>query len=1166
MNVLTISAAVVIYSLILLKIAQNADQGTPSSAKTWASHPAIYIFALGIYCTSWSFYGLVGTASMNLLSYLPILLGPLLLFTVGFPIVKRIAAHTRTHRLNSIADFLAFRYGRRQGIAALVTLILLVATVPYIALQLKAIVDSVLFLIGDNGGSRLQASISISSVILIFIILFASKQIDLSRYQSGLMSVIAVESIVKLIAISSVGILALMVISQQSAPLESAIINSHTAPISGLRFITETFVAATTVFCLPRMFRVAFVELPKLDYLDKSRLGFCAYLLIITLSVGLIAIASNILNLAVENRDLYALALPLATGNEALSLFVFIGGFSAASAMIFVATTTLSQMLSNDVILPLLIQRNKRKSRHLHHHFSRAILISRRATILLIFTSAFCYQLFLASNTALTSIGLIAFTLISQLSPAILLGSYWDRANAKGVYRALSIGCLTWGYMMIIPLLANADIIHGQWIKSGFFGIHSLAPTTFLQFISDDVFTRTVIASLTLNTLTLVLFSSRNQTSLSDRVQSHTFTLADKQPTIGTESSSIAIAVDDIQELLKQFIGHEQTALLISQYPSNHKTASTELITAVELRLSNLVGHSSSKALVHGLAKGNHFVIEEVVNIFEDTTRALRQKQEIISASFEHISSGISVVNENLEVVAWNRRYEQMFNYPDGMLTQGRNVEEIFRFNAKRGILGAGDIEELVHKRLEHLKNGGAYRVVRQHQDITFEIRGTPLPAGGYVTTYEDITEFMVAQQALEAVNSTLESRIKERTRELETVNTELVKQINHGTEVEQQLIKSKAFAEQTSREKTKLLALASHDILQPLNAASLYAGALKESANDQHVDVIEKLQSSISAAETIISSLLEISKLDSGRLTARQSPVCINSLFELFKHSYGVQAKEGVDIDFVATQLQVMTDVKYLARILQNFVSNAVKYTDSGRVLMGCRRRKDSVEIQIWDTGHGISKENQLRIFEDFYRVQKHADQSGIGLGLAVAMRFAELLSLKINVHSTLGKGSCFSVTVPRATQKAIMVEPTIQAASTLTGLNVIYVDDDKDNLNATTLLLQEWNCNISTYQTIDEALSIAGGEGPDILLMDFQLDRQDWDGVSLAQHLTASWDGQQAVCIISAEPDNALAHRIKENGYSFIRKPVKPAKLRAVFNRLQTQLPRYQDQDGPI
>lgn len=1135
----------VAYLGLLFWIAQIGDRHR-FNASSWARHPLVYMLAIGVYCTSWTFYGLVGTAASKGWYYLPILLGPVLLFTFGFPLLQRIASISRQENIHSIADFITSRYGKRQSVAVIVTLIMLATTVPYIALQLKAVTDTLLYSVDNIAFAGQDMTMLVSAAMILFTLLFGANRLDVASYHSGIMVAIAFESLVKLVALITIALFALSLSKGfdpgQLSNSANAVFQQTTLTPS---FWVLTFVSAATIFCLPRMFQVTFVECLSEAHLKYARTGFSLYLLAIAAAVFCISwVGNQVLAGTDVASDTYVLALPLGTGNKLLGLFAFIGGFSAATAMIIVASLTLSQMLSNDVILPLLIK--KHQSRNVIPDYSKALILTRRLTVIAVIVMAWLYQHSLAENVALTEIGLIAFALAVQVAPAIIFGLYWLRGNAMGVFAGLACGSLIWFITLMIPLLSNAGVIDRDIIVHGIFGFEFLRPDKLFGLSFSDSYTRGVVLSLTANIAAFYFVSLLDRTRLSDRIQAVTFVNRERSKQHSGELD-LQIRKADLKVMLTQFLGESATQrLLENEQRPELVLVSPKMLDYAEQALAGVVGVASARAMLTSLSGGEKSLgVEDVVNIFEETTRTLQFNQDMIFASFESISSAISVVNADLKIVAWNKRYEDMFNYPKGMLCVGRPVADLVRYNAERGMLGPGEVEKLVQTRLSHLTAGKPYRFVRYQNNSMIEIKGRPLPTGGYVTTYDDISEFINAQNELE-------QRVRERTEEIEKINRSLREEVQKRSETEKQLIKAKSVAETSNAIKTQFLAIASHDILQPLNAANLYASALMEKpgVNPEFIESLHHLQNAICSAELIISNLLEISRLDTGSLIPKYSEFALSDVLEPLANEFRVQTNSDVSFHWQRTSLWTRSDAKYLRRILQNFLSNAVKYTTQGKILLGCRRRGDQVEVCVYDCGPGISEAHRERIFDDFYRVKSTVE--GAGLGLGIALRFSNLLGHQIRVKSFDGRGSLFSLLVPMAEKGSNEPGETSGRGilSGLESLNIFYVDDEENNIHALSTLMDNWGCIFSSATSAAASVKFAENKpAPDVILMDYQLG-PDINGIELADKLLSHW-GDIPVCIVSAASEEDLPVQVSEHGFDFLRKPIKPGKLRALLER---------------
>ncbi len=419
------------------------------------------------------------------------------------------------------------------------------------------------------------------------------------------------------------------------------------------------------------------------------------------------------------------------------------------------------------------------------------------------------------------------------------------------------------------------------------------------------------------------------------------------------------------------------------------------------------------------------------------------------------------------------------------------------------------------------------------------------MPQGGIVTTYSDITERVRAADALEKANEGLEARVRERTAEL--------------TEVNRALAIAKAKADEANLDKTRFLAAASHDVLQPLNAARLYATSLAErQAGSRDATIANNIDASLEAVEEILSALIDIARLDTGRMDPEIGAFALNDLFEQLKVEFAPLAKErGLDLRIAATSVWVRSDRRLLRRVLQNLVANALKYTKSGGVVVGVRRRGDNAVFQVSDSGPGIAQSKQTLIFKEFERLEETAsDVRGLGLGLSIVDRIGKMLQHRVNVLSEQGRGSTFTVQMPRTPPE---VRPTTAASPApagtmqLTGLMVLCIDNEPSVLDGMDTLLSGWGCTVLKADTTKSALeriAAAGQAPPHIVIADYHLDfGSGLDAIAaIRKHLRVDLPA----VIITADNSPEVQRDVRGAGHALLRKPVKAAALRALITQL--------------
>lgn len=530
---------------------------------------------------------------------------------------------------------------------------------------------------------------------------------------------------------------------------------------------------------------------------------------------------------------------------------------------------------------------------------------------------------------------------------------------------------------------------------------------------------------------------------------------------------------------------------------------------------------------------------EELRTAQDGIVQAAQRADAGLSRSLEHLPQGVVIIDAELKLVAWNSRYVELFRFPPELLQVGRSIEDLFRFNARRGLLGSGPAEEAIQRRLDHLRSGKPHLRESEKEDGTvLEIRGNPLPDGGFVTSYADITSYKNAARELRSLADALERRIEERTHDLAVATAE---------------------AEAANRYKTRFVASAVHDLLQPLNAARMFLSALRGKLRDDDArGIAEHADDALAAQDAILNSLLDIARLEAGSQQTLLRDFRLESLLEALGHEFGIVAESrGLRLRRVPTHAVVRSDEALLRRILQNFLSNAIRYTPRGRILIGCRRDGDSVRIEVHDQGPGIPESRHREIFEEFRRLDDGvANDRGAGLGLAIVERIGRLLGHPIGLRSRLGRGSVFSVKVPLGDPAAATSEtpsPATDAGgeSSLRGRRVWCIDDDPRVCEATRALLQRWECVVELAAGAAEALAAAApGAAPDLLLLDVHL--AGVEGPALYPRLCERWQAKPPVILVTAERDETLRAQAQENGWGFLSKPVRPPALRALMTQL--------------
>ncbi len=1159
------------YVAVLFAIAHWGDQQQHRRFSP-LTRSLIYSLTLAVYCTSWTFYGAVGSAAQNGWIYLPIYLGPMLVFLFGWPVIRRIVAISKRHNLTSIADFIAARYGKAQSLAVLVTLIATFGSVPYIALQLKAIVSG-FSIVSDYaviGGAQYDTALVVAVALAMFAILFGTRKIDVTEHHEGMMLAIAFESVVKLLAFVVVGLFAIVLIGNAPDAVTETSRATQAERMFALdhwpdTFITQLILASAAILCLPRQFHVAVVEAHRGDNLQPARWLFPLYLLVFCIFILPITYAGmQLLPAGVYSGDSFVLALPMQNGAHWLTVLAFLGGFSAATGMVIVACVALSTMISNEIVMPMLL-RIKSLGLSEREDYSRLLIYIRRGAIVGIALLAYAYYLATDESAALASIGLLSFAAAAQFAPLIILGLYWPRGTRIGAIAGLSTGFVLWAYTLFLPTLARSGAFDSGFVDNGLFGIRWLRPEALIFYVQSNPLSHGVAWSLIANVCVFVVVSMLTRQSMIEKIQARAFSGAVAVGgSVGPLFAGPDISNADLRSLADRFLGEQHVARAFSEFAEAQGIdvgatvpADRRLVQFTERLLSGAIGATSARVVITTALRKSGMEIGDVVLLLDETSQAIRFNRQLLEATLENISQGVSVVDSAQRLIGWNSRYVELMDFPAGFIYVGKPIEELLRYNAELGRFGKDNIEAEIEKRLRHMREGSHYKYQSDFSDgKVIEIRGRQMPGGGYVTTYSDVTEFKSVESELVEAKASLEQRVEDRTARLQSAM--------------QALQAAKAEAEEANKSKTRFLAAAAHDLLQPLNAAKLFAALLNEhrdSMPPEQSQLVGRVESGLLAVEDLLSAILDISRLDTSAPEPKPEDFPITQLFDALETQFSQTfADEGLQLRFARTALWVRSDPALLRRILQNFVSNARRYTRSGGVLVGCRRLNGRVRLQVIDTGVGISAEDQKIVFEEFRRLSGRGKQKrrGLGLGLAIVDRIAQLLGHEVSLRSQPGKGSCFEITVPRASpvSSAMAIPVTVrqQPGASLGGYDILCIDNDTDVLDGMRGLLSKWGARVLTATGQSEALTellqlIASQQAPPaILLVDYHLDDGE-TGLDVIAALRDEAATQIPAVILTADHSEEVTRMVLQAGHAILRKPVKPAALRALINRLLTR-----------
>ncbi|MDV3509281.1 PAS domain-containing hybrid sensor histidine kinase/response regulator [Stenotrophomonas sp. C4297] len=1093
--------ACIAWTALLFGVALWGERRGHRLSKAW---PLIYALSLAVHCTAWTYYGAASQGLQWGFPIPPTLAGMALIFAFGLPFLLRLGRLAKQHNSATIADLVVARLRADRGLGFTITLVALFGIIPYIALQLKAVSQGLGALLGDRfapAAAQLDMSFWFALTMAAFTLLFGARKASATEPNRGIVVALGLESVLKLVALLAIGLYAALSVRQAGTPLLEKMAQLPPPAIMP-DYLTMVALGAISAFTLPHQFHVGVVELRQTSDLRTARWLFPVYLLLIGLPSVPMALAGAAQLPASVSPDLYVLALPQAGGHHLLALLAYLGSLSAATGMMILSGLTLSIMLGNHGFGSRLLDGIAGGAAAAD--LRPRVLAFRRAGILAVFLMSWLYSRAMSDTEALSDFGLMSFTALSQLAPAVLLAVYRPRTPSPAIIAGIVLGSLAWLWLVLLPM-----VIPATPPASGPDDLHWLSVVS-LRLQSGHI-AISMGASLAVNLLTVALVSRAVRPSLPRRRD--------------------AVAAASLRRTAGRFLGQERARQLMDGHAG--QLLDDDRVITIERELSAVVGAGMARLLVEAARDGGAAPLDAVTRAVGEATQALRFNQRLLEAALENMSQGISVVDAQLQLVAWNSRYAALFKFPPELLQVGQPVVNLTAWALAELKIGDGPgdtRDKALQRRVAHMRRGTPHLSERIFPDNTIvEIRGNPMPGGGYVATFTDVTAFRRAEEALKRSNETLERRVQDRTARLERAVHE---------------------AERANVAKTRFLTAVGHDLIQPLHAAQLLTDAMSQHIESEFLDsFLRQIRGALDSTDDLLSGLLDISRLEAGGLVADPRPFALSTVLDPLAQEFAVlAAARGLQFRHVRSQAWVHSDPLLLRRVLQNFLANAIRYTRHGGVLLGVRRQGQALLIGVHDTGPGIAPEQQAVVFEEFHRVDRSNGQ-GLGLGLTIAHRIADLLHAPLHLRSVPEHGSAFSISVQRAAPPATpRSSPPAAGSSALKGVRVLVVDNDPDALEAMRQLLLSWGCDVIAAGNADD-IGPSAHEAA-LWLFDYHLDDGD-TGVALWKRLVGM-HGLRPTVILSADAGSDTREAVRGVGLSLLNKPFKPLALRWAINHL--------------
>lgn len=689
----------VAYVGLLFALAYVSDLRSRRGRAGFLRSPAVYTLSISIYCTSWTFYGAVGTAARNGLEFMAIYMGPTLVFVGWWFLLRKLLRIGHGQRITSIADFLSSRFGKSSKLAILVTVIAVVAITPYIALQLKAVTTSIQVISTADGRGRLAElgdsglGLAVAVGMALFTILFGTRNVDAREQHPGVVAAIAFEAVVKLVALVAVGLFVIFGLSEGPAQIYARAAEAgfaiHESGPFGSRWVTVLFLSGCAVICLPRQFQVTVVENSDEDHLRTASWAFPAYLLLMSLFTLPIAFHGLATMPAGSNPDMFVLTLPMAADQNALALFAFIGGFSSATSMIIVAAIALSIMVSNHIVLPLSLRYSGDLVTHEAQGIPRLLLLSRRVSIAVILFLGFVYFWLTGESGALAPIGLISFAGVAQFLPALLAALYWRGATVRGALAGMLLGFVVWGWTLFLPSFAAGSEAVASLLAEGPWGIAALRPQALFGMAEADPLVHSLFWSMVLNAGALILGSLLTRQSRLEQIQARVFVDVFRAGKGGAARDAIrsTATADDLFFLAERVLGWLRARDLFAEAGIRHGAlargaeAPAAFIARLERELASSIGAASAHILLSKVVRGDALSLDEVMQIADETLQVISHSHEMEKKSNELRQAAEQLQEANAKLHALHRQKDdflsQVSHEVRTPMTSIRSISEI---------------------------------------------------------------------------------------------------------------------------------------------------------------------------------------------------------------------------------------------------------------------------------------------------------------------------------------------------------------------------------------------------------------------------------------------------------------------------------------------------------
>jgi Na+/proline symporter/signal transduction histidine kinase len=966
------------YLSLLFLIAYYAER-REKAGKSIVSNPYVYSLSMAVYCTSWTFYGSVGKAATSGLSFLTIYLGPTLMASLWWIVLRKIIIISKENRITTISDFVGSRYGNSLFLSALVALVALIGITPYLGLQLKAIMNTFSILAGETKGSA-AAGWFITLILGIFAIIFGARRLDSSERHEGLIFAIAFESIVKLIAFLFVGYFVTYGLFDGFADIFEKIKDSPYGDLLYLgggtsvsynEWASLLFLSMMAILFLPRQFHVSVVENSDVSHVSKAMWLFPLYLFLINIFVMPVAFGGLLLGGSQADADSFVLTIPLGQQQSLLALIVFIGGFSAATGMVIVESVALSTMVMNNLVMPGIFRFNKMKG------FPAIILNLKRLIILGCVFLGYFFAVSIGEFYSLVDIGLKSFEAVTIFAPSIILGLYWKRGNRLGAIGGIIAGFVIWFYTLFMPALLKAGVIHEKGLLSSLINSEILNPHALFGLSGLDKWSHSLFWGLLFNLIFYIGLSIFTKQGGEE----------EKQALLFVESYSPRMlpmkgiySIRQIEDILGQYIGRKEARDIIELFISRHGIKREDISQDELFRLRDEAERVLSGALGSAIA----------TIIFEDKVTLTEQERGEISSSIKQMTDTLRLSRQELAEANRNLAYLKEFSEniiesaPVGIVTVDSSLTVKYWNKEMEIITGikrnfAYDhfiVHLLPWIRKEIFAQSELNELLVQAPSMqTFKINISPFkdPSGGHVVILEDITE---------------------------------------KKKMEEQLQQASKLASLG-----KLTAGISHEIGNPLASISSLVQELKsltmESGEDKEFssESLKTINSHIERIAKIVRSLGDFARISTKEKIPSNISEILDRTINLVK--YDKRFKNVQLVPNIDTIPPFRINPDQIQQVFLNLMLNSIDaMPEGGKLTVSMKKTDSSVEVMFSDTGTGIDETIIDRIFDPFFTTKSPG--RGTGLGLSICYGIIKEHNGTITVKSRKGEGTTFTIRLP--------------------------------------------------------------------------------------------------------------------------------------------------------